>query len=94
MTRKPTYKVVNAYINSHAQFCADTVRAADEHWVFVPCSFEVEDATEASDFGISAHTTSRSHARLDDLDKRIAGIHRNTCLSVCQTFDGTLFCRF
>jgi hypothetical protein len=84
-----TNEVMDADIHSEAQFGADTVRSADQHWVHEVASLEIKYTAESTNLHVGAGTGGAAHERFDGLDKRVACVHRDTGLCVGQA--GGLF---
>jgi hypothetical protein len=80
-------------INSHAQFGADTICSTDQYRVLITASFEVKDATKATDFSICTNPSSGTDVGFDAFYKWVASVNWDTCLSVCQAA-GFFVCGF
>jgi hypothetical protein len=85
-----TDSVVLPDFQCNPQLRADSIGSCDEQTVFVPaCSLEIEDSAKPADCPIRSKAPGLLNEGFDSLDKAIAGIDRNTSLSVCEPL-GTL----
>jgi len=85
-----TYKVVDAELHCDSQLSADSVSTTHEHWVFVSSRFEIEYATETSDFPIGTWPARRPYVWFNSFNERVTVINRDARLGVSEALGNAL----
>lgn len=55
---RQTYEIMDPYIHSNPQLCANAIRSTNQDWVDIPSRLEVECTAKPSDLGVGTWPSS------------------------------------
>jgi hypothetical protein len=80
-------------ISRNTELGTHAICSTDKHRILVSCSLKVEYTAKATDLHVSTWSTGGTYERLDDFNKSIPGINRDTCFSVSQLVPRMIGCK-